>query len=94
MTERRFGGVNNNLVLLFCLALILPRAEADGKTLVLLDNLNIRDTHSVFFRSLAGSSSHVYPRYLIYVGTRCLQVQLQRVICSFMMSFYYFYYST
>uniref|UniRef100_A0A3P9IKD1 Dolichyl-diphosphooligosaccharide--protein glycosyltransferase 48 kDa subunit n=1 Tax=Oryzias latipes TaxID=8090 RepID=A0A3P9IKD1_ORYLA len=53
MTERRFGGVNNNLVLLFCLALILPRAEADGKTLVLLDNLNIRDTHSVFFRSLA-----------------------------------------
>uniref|UniRef100_A0A3P8YJH6 Dolichyl-diphosphooligosaccharide--protein glycosyltransferase 48 kDa subunit n=1 Tax=Esox lucius TaxID=8010 RepID=A0A3P8YJH6_ESOLU len=26
---------------------------ADGKTLVLLDNLNIRDTHSIFFRSLA-----------------------------------------
>ncbi|KAL1021103.1 hypothetical protein UPYG_G00008860 [Umbra pygmaea] len=26
---------------------------ANGKTLVLLDNLNIRDTHSIFFRSLA-----------------------------------------
>lgn len=29
-------------------------ALADGKTLVLLDNLNIRDSHSIFFRSLAG----------------------------------------
>ncbi|KAF6721871.1 Dolichyl-diphosphooligosaccharide--protein glycosyltransferase 48 kDa subunit [Oryzias melastigma] len=53
MAERRFGSVSPKLALLLWLASMLPRAEADGKTLVLLDNLNIRDTHSVFFRSLA-----------------------------------------
>nr|XP_023686734.1 dolichyl-diphosphooligosaccharide--protein glycosyltransferase 48 kDa subunit [Paramormyrops kingsleyae] len=39
----------------FILSVILGTlhgAVADGKTLVLLDNLNIKDTHSIFFRSL------------------------------------------
>lgn len=35
-------------------ALMLQAVLGDGKTLVLLDNPNIRDTHSIFFRSLAG----------------------------------------
>ncbi len=44
----------NNVLLFLSLASMLHCALADGKTLVLLDNLNIRDTHSIFFRSLAG----------------------------------------
>ncbi|XP_077586096.1 dolichyl-diphosphooligosaccharide--protein glycosyltransferase 48 kDa subunit [Stigmatopora nigra] len=40
-------------VFLLSLASLLNGASADGKTLVLLDNLNIKETHSIFFRSLA-----------------------------------------
>ncbi|XP_077468394.1 dolichyl-diphosphooligosaccharide--protein glycosyltransferase 48 kDa subunit [Stigmatopora argus] len=40
-------------VFLLSLASLLNGAAADGKTLVLLDNLNIKETHSIFFRSLA-----------------------------------------
>lgn len=53
-THRRFRLLDNNVVLFLSLASMLHCALADGKTLVLLDNLNIRDTHSIFFRSLAG----------------------------------------
>lgn len=54
MTQRRFRLLDNNVLLLLSFASMLHCALADGKTLVLLDNLNIRDTHSIFFRSLAG----------------------------------------
>lgn len=54
MTQRRFRLLDNNVLLFLSLASMLHCALADGKTLVLLDNLNIRDTHSIFFRSLAG----------------------------------------
>lgn len=54
MTQRRFRLLDNNVFLILSLASVLHCAVADGKTLVLLDNLNIRDTHSIFFRSLAG----------------------------------------
>lgn len=54
MTQRRFRLLDNNVLLFLSLASMLHGALADGKTLVLLDNLNIRDTHSMFFRSLAG----------------------------------------
>lgn len=53
-TRRRFKLLDTNIVLFLSLASMLHCALADGKTLVLLDNLNIRDTHSIFFRSLAG----------------------------------------
>uniref|UniRef100_A0A8C4GMC9 Dolichyl-diphosphooligosaccharide--protein glycosyltransferase 48 kDa subunit n=1 Tax=Dicentrarchus labrax TaxID=13489 RepID=A0A8C4GMC9_DICLA len=53
MTQRRFRLLDNNVLLFLSLASMLHCALADGKTLVLLDNLNIRDTHSIFFRSLA-----------------------------------------
>lgn len=46
--------LDSSVLLLLALAATLHCAAADGKTLVLLDNLNIRDTHSIFFRSLAG----------------------------------------
>uniref|UniRef100_A0A3B5KRV5 Dolichyl-diphosphooligosaccharide--protein glycosyltransferase 48 kDa subunit n=1 Tax=Xiphophorus couchianus TaxID=32473 RepID=A0A3B5KRV5_9TELE len=42
-----------SVLVLLSLASMLHGAMADGKTLVLLDNLNIKDTHSIFFRSLA-----------------------------------------
>ncbi|XP_008411279.1 dolichyl-diphosphooligosaccharide--protein glycosyltransferase 48 kDa subunit isoform X1 [Poecilia reticulata] len=42
-----------SVLVLLSLASMLHCAKADGKTLVLLDNLNIKDTHSIFFRSLA-----------------------------------------
>jgi len=45
--------LGNSLVFFLTLASVMHSAWADGKTLVLLDNLNIRDTHSIFFRSLA-----------------------------------------
>lgn len=54
MTQRRLRILDNNVLLFLSLASMLHCALADDKTLVLLDNLNIRDTHSIFFRSLAG----------------------------------------
>ncbi|KAK1157236.1 dolichyl-diphosphooligosaccharide--protein glycosyltransferase 48 kDa subunit [Acipenser oxyrinchus oxyrinchus] len=45
-------GASFHLTLLLVLA-TLHGAVAAGRTLVLLDNVNIKDTHSVFFRSLA-----------------------------------------
>lgn len=53
-TQRRFRLIDNNVLLFLSLASMWHCALAGGKTLVLLDNLNIRDTHSMFFRSLAG----------------------------------------
>ncbi|MGH0132433.1 UNVERIFIED_CONTAM: hypothetical protein FKN15_049821 [Acipenser sinensis] len=61
ISGRRFCGARHrfqklaasfHLILLLVLA-TLYGAHADGRTLVLLDNVNIKDTHSVFFRSLA-----------------------------------------
>lgn len=54
MTQRRFRLLDNTVLLCLSLAYMVHCASADGKTLVLLDNLNIRDSHSIFFRSLAG----------------------------------------
>ncbi|KAF3860117.1 hypothetical protein F7725_000372 [Dissostichus mawsoni] len=53
MSQRRFRLLDNSVFVLLALSSLLHCALADGKTLVLLDNLNIRDTHSIFFRSLA-----------------------------------------
>ena len=41
------------LFLLIAVA-ILPAANAGGKTLVLLDNANTKDTHSIFFNTMKG----------------------------------------
>lgn len=59
MTQTGFRIWGNNVLLLLSLAAMLHCAAADGKTLVLLDNLNIRDTHSIFFRSLAGECEFI-----------------------------------
>lgn len=40
--------------LLLLVGLGLARADGGPRTLVLLENINLRDTHSLFFRSLAG----------------------------------------
>ncbi|CAL8277098.1 unnamed protein product [Arctogadus glacialis] len=45
--------MGKGVLLCLTLASLMSPAFADGKTLVLLDNVNIRDTHSIFFRSLA-----------------------------------------
>ncbi|TWW56270.1 Dolichyl-diphosphooligosaccharide--protein glycosyltransferase 48 kDa subunit [Takifugu flavidus] len=50
---RRFRVLDKRALVFLSLVSMLHCALADGKTLVLLDNLNIRDTHSIFFRSLA-----------------------------------------
>ncbi|XP_020778056.2 dolichyl-diphosphooligosaccharide--protein glycosyltransferase 48 kDa subunit [Boleophthalmus pectinirostris] len=52
-TQRRPRLLDSIMLVFMCLAAFMHGAFADGKTLVLLDNLNIRDTHSIFFRSLA-----------------------------------------
>ncbi len=54
MTHGSFGPLHSSILLFLSVASMLHCALADGKTLVLLDNLNIKDTHSIFFRSLAG----------------------------------------
>lgn len=54
MSRCRFRVLDNRALVFLSLVSMLHCALADGKTLVLLDNLNIRDTHSIFFRSLAG----------------------------------------
>ena len=51
----RPGSTCSSVLLLVVLAAVVRSALADGRTLVLLDNMNIRDTHSIFFRSLAGN---------------------------------------
>ena len=52
-TCRSFGFfVSAFAVLLACLHL----TEAGGKTLVLLDNANTKETHSIFFNSLKGKN--------------------------------------
>ncbi|KAM7404364.1 hypothetical protein PAMP_011716 [Pampus punctatissimus] len=53
MSQRRFRLLESSVFLCLSLLSVVHCASADGKTLVLLDNLNIRDTHSIFFRSLA-----------------------------------------
>uniref|UniRef100_H3CZZ5 Dolichyl-diphosphooligosaccharide--protein glycosyltransferase 48 kDa subunit n=1 Tax=Tetraodon nigroviridis TaxID=99883 RepID=H3CZZ5_TETNG len=53
MSRHRFTVLDNRVFVFLSLVSMLHCALADGKTLVLLDNLNIRDTHSIFFRSLA-----------------------------------------
>lgn len=40
--------------LILGLAICVTIAKADQETLVLVDNLNIRETHSQFFKSLQG----------------------------------------
>lgn len=54
MSSLQSGGLVRNVVLVLSAALLLQVVSGDGKTLVLLDSPNIRDTHSIFFRSLAG----------------------------------------
>ncbi|XP_056589169.1 dolichyl-diphosphooligosaccharide--protein glycosyltransferase 48 kDa subunit [Triplophysa dalaica] len=47
------GSFSKSSLFVLSVALLLQAVLGDGKTLVLLDNPNIRDTHSIFFRSLA-----------------------------------------
>ena len=44
----------------FCLFNIFVAANAGGPTLVLLDNLAIKETHSIFFKHLQGRSKLFY----------------------------------
>ncbi|KAI2649745.1 Dolichyl-diphosphooligosaccharide--protein glycosyltransferase 48 kDa subunit [Labeo rohita] len=53
MVPTSSGGFSRSALFVLSVALMLQAVLGDGKTLVLLDNPNIRDTHSIFFRSLA-----------------------------------------
>ncbi|CAL8363885.1 unnamed protein product [Lota lota] len=53
MTQSGSKKMGKGVLLCLTLASLMHPAWANGKTLVLLDNVNIRDTHSIFFRSLA-----------------------------------------
>ncbi len=54
MVPTSSGGFSRSALFVVSVALMLQAVLGDGKTLVLLDNPNIRETHSIFFRSLAG----------------------------------------
>uniref|UniRef100_A0A4W5KGK8 Dolichyl-diphosphooligosaccharide--protein glycosyltransferase 48 kDa subunit n=1 Tax=Hucho hucho TaxID=62062 RepID=A0A4W5KGK8_9TELE len=53
MAQTKSRLLGNNFIFFLTISSMMHMALADGKTLVLLDNLTIRDTHSIFFRSLA-----------------------------------------
>ncbi|XP_062316002.1 dolichyl-diphosphooligosaccharide--protein glycosyltransferase 48 kDa subunit [Osmerus eperlanus] len=53
MANTKSTMLGNGVIFFLSISLMMHSAWADGKTLVLLDNMNIRDTHSIFFRSLA-----------------------------------------
>ena len=44
----------STLIISLVLCLFASISTADRETLVLLDNLAIRETHSIFFKSLSG----------------------------------------
>ena len=44
----------STLIISLVLCLFASTSTADRETLVLLDNLAIRETHSIFFKSLSG----------------------------------------
>eukprot|EP00112_Aurelia_sp_Birch-Aquarium-sp1_P022552 Seg6391.3 transcript_id=Seg6391.3/GoldUCD/mRNA.D3Y31 product="hypothetical protein" protein_id=Seg6391.3/GoldUCD/D3Y31 len=47
------------LFLAIALATVSPsQASIDGKTLVLLENVYVKETHSIFFNFLQGKSAH------------------------------------
>lgn len=54
MSLSQSEGLVRNVVFVLSAAFLLQVVSGDGKTLVLLDSPNIRDSHSIFFRSLAG----------------------------------------
>lgn len=58
MAQTKSRLLGNNCIFFLTISSMMHMALADGKTLVLLDNLNIRDTHSIFFRSLAGEKEY------------------------------------
>lgn len=78
VSTRRFKLLDNSVLLLLSLASVLHCALADGKTLVLLDNLNIKDTHSIFFRSLAGQYDNT-----IFFFAALLTLLYSRIYASF-----------
>lgn len=45
---------------LFCLLFAFVSVNAGGPTLILLDNLAIRETHSIFFKTLQGILKNYY----------------------------------
>ncbi|TRZ02466.1 hypothetical protein DNTS_030291 [Danionella cerebrum] len=53
MRPRLPYGFRRSALFVFSMGLMFQAVLGDGKTLVLLDNPNIRDTHSIFFRSLS-----------------------------------------
>ena len=59
------------LLFAVCMAAIVPSLHAD-RILVLLDTLNTRDTHSIFWKSLAGSFclflSASFPTHILQIA--------------------------
>lgn len=53
--DSEYNKIKMNIFGLLC---IIVGANAAGNTLVLLDNLLIRETHSIFFKSLQGKDNH------------------------------------
>ncbi len=45
---------------LLIISMMLLRVKSNVETLVLLDNLAIRETHSIFFKSLQGLNHYLY----------------------------------
>ena len=59
------------LAFLCCFAALLQVSSGGGKTLVLLDNAHIKETHSIFFKFLKG--------IILLLEIRCYYVLLYRL---------------
>ena len=60
-------GTMELVVFLVCSLFSAPLVEGGGKILVLVDNINIQDTHSIFFSLLKGNVTC----FFVAEHTRC-----------------------
>ena len=62
-----------NFLGLLVLPALFAITNAGGNTLVLLDNLAIKETHSLFFKSLQGSYRHIWePTKRFSIPRKCI----------------------
>lgn len=81
---RRVWGLICSLIIYYLVNINF--VDAGGSTLVLLDNLTIRETHSIFFKSLQGKFYGLIP-YHFHLSFRCLAFQISAKIVVPMMNY-------
>ena len=58
----------SSIIFSLIICLFASISSADRETLVLLDNLAIRETHSIFFKSLTGKLLNIFTAGFVFVN--------------------------